>query len=64
MNNNLPSYNELPEVFAINLSSIGAITLTGEEQIKYLQGQVTCDVASLEQTKLLNGMGGFANSRT
>ncbi|MFT6248182.1 MAG: folate-binding protein YgfZ [Cognaticolwellia sp.] len=55
MNNNLPSYNELPEVFAINLSSIGAITLTGEEQIKYLQGQVTCDVASLEQTKLLNG---------
>ena len=55
MNNNLPSYNELPEVFAINLDSIGAITLTGEEQIKYLQGQVTCDVASLAQDKLLNG---------
>ncbi|MEH6593937.1 MAG: tRNA-modifying protein YgfZ [Colwellia polaris] len=55
MNNNLPSYNELPEVFAINLNSIGAITLTGEEQIKYLQGQVTCDVANLEQEKLLTG---------
>ena len=55
MNNNLPSYNELPEVFAINLDSVGAITLTGEEQVKYLQGQVTCDVASLAQEKLLNG---------
>ena len=55
MNNNLPSYNELPELFAINLNSIGAITLTGEEQIKYLQGQVTCDVANLEQEKLLTG---------
>ena len=55
MNNNLPSYNELPEVFAINLDSLGAITLTGEEQIKYLQGQVTCDVASLALEKLLNG---------
>jgi len=55
MNNNLPSYDELPEVFAINLNSIGAITLAGEEQIKYLQGQVTCDVASLANEKLLNG---------
>ena len=55
MNNNLPSYNELPEVFAINLDNISAITLTGEEQIKYLQGQVTCDVESLAQEKLLNG---------
>jgi folate-binding protein YgfZ len=55
MNNNLPSYNELPEVFAINLDSLGAITLTGEEQIKYLQGQVTCDVASLAKEKLLTG---------
>ncbi|MGB2740630.1 MAG: tRNA-modifying protein YgfZ [Cognaticolwellia sp.] len=55
MNNNLPSYNELPEVFAINLDNISAITLTGEEQVKYLQGQVTCDVDSLAQEKLLNG---------
>ena len=55
MNNNLPSYNELPEVFAIQLDTIGAITLKGEEQAKYLQGQVTCDVDSLAQVKLLNG---------
>jgi len=55
MNNNLPSYNELPEVFAIQLDGMGAITLKGDEQIKYLQGQVTCDVDSLAQEKLLNG---------
>lgn len=55
MNHNLPSYNELPEVFAINLDSVGVITLSGEEQIKYLQGQVTCDVDSLAQEKLLIG---------
>ncbi len=55
MNNSLPSYSELPEIFAINLNSLGAITLTGEEQIKYLQGQVTCDVNNLAQEKLLNG---------
>jgi folate-binding protein YgfZ len=55
MNNNLPSYNELPEVFAIQLDTIGAITLKGAEQAKYLQGQVTCDVDSLAQVKLLNG---------
>ena len=55
MNINLPSYNELPELFAINLNSFGAITLAGEEQAKYLQGQVTCDVNTLSEAKLLNG---------
>ncbi len=55
MNNNLPSYSELPAVFAINLDNIAAITLSGEEQIKYLQGQITCDVGSLAEEKLLNG---------
>jgi len=55
MNNNLPSYNELPDVFAIALNSFKAISLTGEEQAKYLQGQVTCDVNSLAQEKLLTG---------
>jgi len=55
MNNNLPSYSELPDVFAINLKRLGAITLKGEEQIKYLQGQVTCDVSTLAQEKLLTG---------
>lgn len=55
MNNNLPSYQELPEVFAINVNSLTAISLSGEEQSKYLQGQVTCDVNSLAQEKLLTG---------
>ncbi|MGB1261907.1 MAG: tRNA-modifying protein YgfZ [Cognaticolwellia sp.] len=55
MNIKLPSFNELPELFAINLDSVGAITLVGEDQAKYLQGQVTCDVDNLAQEKLLNG---------
>ena len=55
MNSNLPSYNELPDAFAIALNSFKAISLTGEEQAKYLQGQVTCDVNSLAQEKLLTG---------
>ena len=55
MNSNLPSYNELPDVFAVALNSFKAISLTGEEQAKYLQGQVTCDVNSLAQEKLLTG---------
>lgn len=55
MNNTLPSYDELPDVFTFSLNKIGAIALTGEEQAKYLQGQVTCDVNSLADEKLLNG---------
>ena len=55
MNNELPSFDELPAVFAISLDNFGAITLAGDEQIKYLQGQVTCDVSTLAQKKLLNG---------
>ena len=55
MSNNIPSYNELPDLFAINVNNLSAISLTGEEQAKYLQGQVTCDVNSLSQEKLLIG---------
>lgn len=55
MNTDLPSYNELPDVFAINLNSYSAISLSGEEQVKYLQGQVTCDINSLAQKKILTG---------
>lgn len=53
--NSLPSYNELPPAFAITLDNISAVTLSGEEQVKYLQGQVTCDVDKLPESKLLNG---------
>jgi folate-binding protein YgfZ len=51
----LPSYNNLPDAFAISLAEYGAIALHGEEQSKYLQGQVTCDVNTLEDNNLLIG---------
>ena len=53
--NSLPSYNNLPDAFAISLAEYGAIALHGEEQSKYLQGQVTCDVNTLEDNNLLLG---------
>ena len=43
----LPSLAQLPETYLIELSEFGAISLSGEEQSKYLQGQVTCDVNSI-----------------
>jgi len=53
--NTLPSYDNLPDAFAISLAEYGAIALQGEEQSKYLQGQVTCDVNTLEDNNLLLG---------
>jgi len=50
-----PSLQTLPKNFLVSLSNYSAISLQGEEQTKYLQGQVTCDVESLEQAKLLHG---------
>ena len=51
----LPNYDYLPDAFAISLAEYGAIALHGEEQSKYLQGQVTCDVNTLEDDNLLLG---------
>lgn len=51
----LPALSALPETFLINLTEIGAISLSGEEQSKYLQGQVTCDVASVTDNSLTTG---------
>jgi len=53
--NSLPSVDQLPAVFAINLDELSAISLSGEDQNKYLQGQVTCDVHSANENSLLNG---------
>lgn len=50
-----PSLSALPDTFAIELSNYSAISLSGDEQSKYLQGQVTCDVNSLTNTNLLTG---------
>lgn len=44
INTELPSLAQLPSTFVIQLKDFSAISLTGEEQSKYLQGQVTCDV--------------------
>ena len=51
----LPSLAQLPETYVIELSKFGAISLSGEEQSKYLQGQVTCDVNSSTESSLLVG---------
>jgi len=50
-----PAYHALPENYLISLDSYSAISLVGEEHSKYLQGQVTCDVNSLVEEKLLYG---------
>jgi len=50
-----PNLDQLPESFVTSLANHKAIALTGEEQTKYLQGQVTCDVDTLNETGLLVG---------
>lgn len=45
----------LPENFAVKLPQLSAIRLSGEEQVKYLQGQVTCDVTEHQESKLTHG---------
>jgi len=50
-----PSYNQLPENYLVALTNYSAISLNGEEQNKYLQGQVTCDVNTLTPSNVLTG---------
>ena len=50
-----PSLENLPNNYLISLDNYSAISLIGEEQSKYLQGQVTCDVNELEKKPLLHG---------
>lgn len=50
-----PNFKQLPSVFAIALEQFGAIELAGEEQSKYLQGQVTCDVLKLTDEQVVTG---------
>jgi len=50
-----PSINQLPDFYASILPQLGIISLSGEEQEKYLQGQVTCDANLLPESKLLHG---------
>ena len=52
---NLPSLAQLPNTYLVSLSHYSAISLAGEEQTKYLQGQVTCDVTTSTEHSLLVG---------
>lgn len=60
----LPSIEQFPQTFAIALSDYSAISLVGEEQSKYLQGQVTCDVNSATESSLLHGAHCDAKGKT
>ncbi len=51
----LPSLSQLPDTYLIELTDFGAVSLSGEEQSKYLQGQVTCDVNNSTAQNLLVG---------
>ena len=51
----LPNIEQLPESFDVLVDNISAISVTGDEADKYLQGQLTCDVTQLAKNKLLVG---------
>ena len=55
MSTSLPNLNEIPNDCYLALEQLSAIRLSGEEQVKYLQGQVTCDVEELTDNSLLHG---------
>jgi len=52
---NSPSLDQLPSTYLVSLTHYSAISLCGEEQSKYLQGQVTCDVTTSTEHSLLVG---------
>ncbi len=52
---NLPNLEQLPNAYLVALTHYSAISLHGEEQSKYLQGQVTCDVTTSTEHSLLVG---------
>lgn len=56
-----PTLNSLPENYLISLDNFSAISLVGEEQTSYLNGQVTCDVTTLAQNQMQ--FGGHCNAK-
>ncbi len=50
-----PSLKQLPNTYLVSLAHYSAISLNGEEQSSYLQGQVTCDVNNTNEHNLLVG---------
>jgi len=55
IDNSSPSFEQLPETFAVLLDEFSSISLSGEEQSSYLQGQVTCDVNSSDESSFIHG---------
>ncbi|TRX54538.1 tRNA-modifying protein YgfZ [Thalassomonas sp. M1454] len=55
IDSSLPTKEQLPSSFAIYADNLSAISVTGEEADKYLQGQLTCDVNQLAEKHLLVG---------
>jgi len=51
----LPNASQLPSNYLVALTDFSAISLTGEDQSTYLQGQVTCDVNSVTDSSLSIG---------
>ncbi len=51
----IPAFNNLPANFLIDLSHVSAISLSGEDKVKYLQGQVTCDVVKAAEQSVTCG---------
>jgi hypothetical protein len=50
-----PAVADLPLTYVIELSELSAISITGNDKRKYLQGQVTCDVDTLAEQSILCG---------
>jgi folate-binding protein YgfZ len=59
-----PSIDLLPENYAIYLSEISAIKLSGQDKSPYLQGQITCDVNASDQHSLMPGAHCDAKGKT
>lgn len=51
----LPAVEQLPDAFLVAVESFSAISLKGDEQSQYLQGQITCDVNAASDNSLLVG---------
>ncbi|ENM5741118.1 tRNA-modifying protein YgfZ [Vibrio metoecus] len=52
---NLSSHDSLPELMLTHLTEWGAITMVGADKKAYLQGQVTCNVVSLQEQQVIFG---------
>ncbi|TKB46186.1 tRNA-modifying protein YgfZ [Thalassotalea mangrovi] len=50
-----PALETLPDSFAVWLDDMAMISVSGDERLSYLQGQLTCDINQLPEAKLLHG---------